>query len=88
MNAFSTSPETFSNSLRTNSALAPAASRSSTRAPISIASADRADRVLARFLALAHEADGAVVGHDEAVDDQPVADYCGHVPGGVELRLP
>ena len=39
VNAVSTSRETFSNSLRTNSASSPACSRSSTRAPTSIASA-------------------------------------------------
>jgi hypothetical protein len=36
---------------------------------------NRANGVLARFLAVAHEADGAVVGDDEAVDDEPIADY-------------
>ena len=35
---------------------------------------DRADRVLAALLLLAHEADGALVGDDEAVHGEAIAD--------------
>ena len=71
----STSRDTRSNSVFTYSALAAACSRSSTRAPISIASRTVLTGIVARLLALAHEPDGAFVLHVELADDEPVADH-------------
>ena len=75
VNSLFSSRAAFSNSALTNSALAPACSRSSTRAPISTASRDRPDRIVAVLLAVADEADGALVLDDEAVDRDAVADH-------------
>ena len=65
----------FSNSVFTNSAFAPACSRSSTRAPISIASRT----VLAGSSPFCSRsrtsANGALVVDDEAVDRETVAEY-------------
>ena len=74
VNAPSTSRETFSNSVRTKSALTSACSRDSTRAPISIASTSTLGRVGARLRALAHELDGARSRTASAVGDDDVAE--------------
>ena len=75
------SRDAFSNSAFTNSAFAPACSRSSTRAPISMASTTALDRIVPVLLTLADEPYGALVLHDESVDRDPVAHHA-------HVRLP
>ena len=71
----------FSNSAFTNSAFAPACSRSSTRAPISTASSTVRTGSSPVLLALADEPDGAFVVDRQAVDRDPVAHHA-------DVRLP
>ena len=71
VNAVSTSRETFSNSLRTNSASTADCSRSSTRAPISIASITTCVGVLARLHAAVQERRGGGIVDDDVLDDHP-----------------
>ncbi len=75
VNAPSTSRETFSNSVRTKSALTSACSRDSTRAPISIASTSTSAASAPASDALAHQLDGDAVAHGERVGDDDVAEH-------------
>ena len=81
VNSCWTSREAFSNSVFTNSAFAPACSRSSTRAPISTASTTTLTGSSPFSRASADEADGAFVLDDEALDRDVVSD-------DADVRLP
>ena len=74
VNWASSSREARSNSVFTYSELAAACSRSSTRAPISIASRTVLTGSSPACCALAHQADGAFVREIQVVDHEAVAD--------------
>ena len=84
VNAPSTSRETFSNSVRTKSALTSACSRERTRAPISIASTSSSAGSAPASVRSRTSVDGAAVAHGERVGDDDVADD--RDAGGAEWR--